>query len=191
MSVFKTYFAPAASLFVICLVMTALLGLTNKVTAPKISERAKQTEDNARLQVFEAAESFGEAKTASLDGEDYTYYEAFDADGNVLGTVFTTSAASYGGEMRIMTGVGSDGKVTGVEILQITDTPGLGMNAKKPSWLAQFIGKTEGIAVSKKGAAGNEIDALSGATISSKAAAAAVNTALTLAAQVKGGQNNG
>ena len=191
MNAFKTYFAPAVSLFVICLVMTALLGLTDKVTAPKISERAKQTEDNARLQVFGAADSFGEENTVSLDGADYTYYEALDADGNVLGTVFTTSANSYGGEMRIMTGVGLDGKVTGVEILDISDTPGLGMNAKKPAWLAQFTDKTAGIAVSKKGAAGNEIDALSGATISSKAAVTAVNTALTLAAQVKGGQNNG
>ena len=79
-----------------------------------------------------------------------------------------------------MTGVDNDGKITGVELLQINDTPGLGMNAQKPEFRGKFIGMSDEIKVLKNSAnaANNEIDALSGATISSKAVAEAVNTAL-------------
>lgn len=191
MNVFKTYLAPALSLFVICLVMTALLGLTNSVTAPKISQIAADAEDSARLEVFEEAEGFGDSRTVTLDSVEYVYYDALGVGGAEIGQVFTTAARSYGGELKVMTGVDSDGRVTGVEILEIADTPGMGMNAKKPEWLSRFVGKSADIAVSKKGAVGNEIDAISGATISSEAVVQAVNTALELAAAVKGGAQNG
>ena len=65
------------------------------------------------------------------------------------------------------------------------------MNATKPSFLEQFIGKTLGIAVNKNEPAENEIKALTGATITSKAVTSAVNTALEYYAEITGGANNG
>ena len=94
--------------------------------------------------------------------------------------VFTKTAKSYGGEIIVMTGIDSKGEVSGVEILQINDTPGLGMNADKPEFKEKFVGMNDTITVLKNSAKAenNEIDAISGATISSKAVTDAVNAAM-------------
>lgn len=171
----KAIIVPTIALFLICLVSTALLGLANSVTAPKIEQLAIQTEIDARKKVLTTAETFEEK---DLDGTKYVV--GLDKDGNEVGMVFTTTAKSYGGEILVMTGVDSEGKITGVEILSISDTPGLGMNAQKPEFRNKFIGMSDKITVVKNSAnsANNEIDALSGATISSNAVADAINSAL-------------
>ncbi len=171
----KAIIVPTIALFVICLVSTALLAFANSVTAPIIDELAVQTEIEARKTVLAVAESF-EEKTA--DG--IKYVVGLDKDGKEVGMVFTTTAKSYGGEIIVMTGVDMDGKITGLELLQINDTPGLGMNAQKPEFKNKFIGMSDKITILKNSAnaANNEIDALSGATISSNAVAEAVNAAL-------------
>ncbi len=171
----KAILVPTIALFVICLVSTALLAFANQVTAPIIDELAMKTEIETRKTVLTAAETFEEKTENGI-----RYVVGLDKDGNEAGFVFTTTAKSYGGEIIVMTGVDNDGKITGVELLQINDTPGLGMNAQKPEFRGKFIGMSDEIKVLKNSAnaANNEIDALSGATISSKAVADAVNTAL-------------
>ena len=89
-----------------------------------------------------------------------------------------------------MVGVDKTGTVKGVSILSISETAGLGMNAQKPSFLNQFNGKSGQLTVVKTTPSANEIQALTGATITSKAMTSAVNTALSLYQQV-GGENNG
>ena len=88
-----------------------------------------------------------------------------------------------------MVGVKADGTVAGVNILSISETAGLGMNAKNESFLQQFIGKSGEIGVQKNGSSDTEIQALTGATITSRAMANAVNQALALYAQLGGAQN--
>ncbi len=105
--------------------------------------------------------------------------------------MFTTTAKSYGGDIQVMVGIKADGSVNAVELLQINDTPGLGMNAKNPEFLKQFENKTAGISVNKNTPAENEIQALTGATITSNAVTGAVNTALENFAAVTGGADNG
>jgi electron transport complex protein RnfG len=103
-----------------------------------------------------------------------------------VGCAFTTEAKGYGGTIRVLTGINPDGTVAGVEILEITETAGLGMKAKEVSFREQYAGKSAaiGLVVSKGGAApGNSIDALTGATITSKAVTEAVNLALRLFAE--------
>jgi len=85
-----------------------------------------------------------------------------------------------------MVGIDTSGKVTGVSILSISETAGLGMNAKNESFINQYIGKSGTIGVSKNGASDTEIQALTGATITSKAVTSAVNTALSLYSQIGG-----
>ena len=190
-STVKEIIIPAISLFLICLVATALLGFTNQITAPKIEQLAIETENNAKKEVLSEAADFSDRMTATLDETEYSYYEGLDGDKNVIGYVFTTSAKGYGGDIKVMVGVDKSGSVTGVSILEISETAGLGMNAKNESFLKQFLSKNGEISVIKNGTpADNEISALTGATITSKAMAKAVNTALALYEQV-GGESNG
>ncbi|MDO4848083.1 MAG: RnfABCDGE type electron transport complex subunit G [Clostridiaceae bacterium] len=190
-STVKEIIIPAISLFLICLVATALLGFTNQITAPKIEQLAIETENNAKKEVISDAADFSDRMTATLDETEYSYYEGLDSDKNVIGYVFTTSAKGYGGDIKVMVGVDKSGSVTGVSILEISETAGLGMNAKNESFLKQFLSKNGEISVIKNGTpADNEISALTGATITSKAMAKAVNTALALYEQV-GGESNG
>lgn len=171
----KAILVPTIALFVICLVSTALLALANNVTAPIIDKLAIQTEIESRNEVLETAEIFEEKSDNGID-----YVVGLDKDGNEIGMVFTSTAKSYGGEIIVMTGVDMEGKITGIKLLQINDTPGLGMNAQKPEFRDKFLGMSDKITIVKNSAnaANNEIDALSGATISSNAVADAVNEAL-------------
>lgn len=102
----------------------------------------------------------------------------------LTGYVFTTVSKGYGGDITVMTGVDSDGAVTGIEFLTISETAGLGMNAQKDSFKQQFRGHAGKIGVSKNSPSENEIQALTGATITSRAVTSAVNEALTLYEEV-------
>lgn len=108
-----------------------------------------------------------------------TYAVGKDANGNEVGYVFVTVSKGYGGDVKIMTGIDKDGAVTGISPLELNETAGLGMKAQNDSFLDQFKGKVKDIAVNKNSASGNEIQALTGATITSKAVTAAVNEALS------------
>lgn len=183
----KDIIIPAVALFAICLVATFLLGGTNMLTKDKIAEVAEKTAQEARLKVCPGATQFSE-KTVEVDGVEYAVFEGTDADGETVGYAVTAFDKSYGGEIQIMTGFDSDLKISGVEILSIDDTPGLGMNAKKEEFRSQFSGKSGELAVSKQAQAENEIQALTGATITSKAVTRCVNAAYA-AVNNMGGEN--
>lgn len=180
----KEVLIPTVSLFLISAVVTLLLAVTNSVTAPKIAELQIETENKTKAAVLSEAVSFSEAKTATLDGVDYTYYEGYDNGNNVVGYVFSTSAKGYGGDISTMVGVKADGTVAGMDFLSISETAGLGMNADTDKFKSQYIGKNGAIGVNKNAPADNEIQALTGATITSKAVTKAVNIALSLFEEV-------
>ncbi|MBR3587974.1 MAG: FMN-binding protein [Clostridia bacterium] len=180
---FKEIAVPAITLFLIAAICTAILAVTDSVTAPKIAENNAQTEIAARQLVFKDAKAFSDVKTV----EEASYVEALDETGTVIGYVFTTSSKGYGGEIKIMTGIGADGKVTGMEILAIEETAGLGMNAKKDDFKNQYVSNTGDFTVVKSDAGENEIQALTGATITSQAVTDAVNNAVEIFRTVEGG----
>lgn len=180
----KDYIIPMLTLFVICSVATALLGVTNHVTAPIIEQLAIETEIKSRQVVFADAKSFGEAEVLA-DGT--SVVTALDDAGNVIGHVVVNTAKGYGGDISVMTGVDAEGKVTGVNILSHAETAGLGAKAAEQSFRDRFIGLIGGITVSKDKAGDNSIDAITGATITSRAVTDAVNAAIEAA----GGANNG
>lgn len=94
--------------------------------------------------------------------------------------ITTTDSEGYGGDIKITVGITADGTVNGVSILSISETAGLGMKAKEPAFYEQYQGKqAEKFVVSKDGGDGEPIDALSGATITSRAVTGAVNAALS------------
>ena len=180
----KNYVKPTLILFLICFIATFLLGLTNSVTAPIIDKLAVETEIKSRQTVFPEAVSFGESEI-SADGT--SVVEALDAEGNKIGYVVVNAAKGYGGDISVMTGVDAEGKVTGVNILSHAETAGLGANATTEKFRNQFLNLVAGITVSKDKAGENSIDALTGATITSRAVTDAVNAAIEAA----GGENNG
>jgi Na+-translocating ferredoxin:NAD+ oxidoreductase subunit G len=81
----------------------------------------------------------------------------------------------YGSEIEILVGIGEDESVNGVKIIKISETPGLGMEAEKPAFLQQFIGKNPDDELKAK----SDIKAISGATITSQAVCDGVKQALT------------
>lgn len=106
---------------------------------------------------------------------------AYGADGNVAGYVVTvTNSEAYGGSIQMSVGILVDGTVAGVEILSISETPGLGMNAQNDSFLGQFTGvTTDKFSYTKTGKQeDNEIDAISSATYTTKSMTNGVNAAL-------------
>ena len=106
---------------------------------------------------------------------------ADDASGAAAGYVVTaTSNDGFGGAITVSVGIQSDGTVNGIEFLTLAETAGLGMNAQKPEWKGQFAGKKADVfSVTKDGASSDDqINAISGATITSRAVTNAVNAAV-------------
>lgn len=191
----KAILIPTISLFLICLCSTVLLGFVNSITQEKITQNSIQAETDSRKAVMPQAASFSEKKdgiyTYQEKAESYSYVEALDKENNVIGYVFITQSAGYGGAIDVMTGIMLDGKVYGIDFLEISETVGLGMNATKASFKDQFKGLIKGIGVNKNNAGENEIKALTGATITSQAVAKGVNIALEVFGNVIGGEGNG
>lgn len=187
----KEILIPTVSLLTICICMTFFLGLTNKATAQKIDDLSVKTAAEARLKVLDSAKTFSDEKTSCNEAGEFKYYEGYDDSNNTTGYIFTVDEKGYGGTIEIMVGINNDGSVHGVTVLDISETAGLGMNAKKTSFLSQYIGKSGTIGVAKNNPSANEIQALTGATITSKAVTAAVNDAIKNYQTVKGGAVNG
>jgi len=107
--------------------------------------------------------------------------KALDGDKNVVGYVITvTDKEGYGGNIQFTIGIQSDGTINGVSFLSIEETAGVGMKAKENKFKSQFEGrKVDSFEYTKNGAtADNQIDAISGATITTNAVTNGVNTGI-------------
>lgn len=163
---------PALILTAICATATLLLALTNMLTQGKIAANADEKAAESRMLVLEAADY------VQLD-EEGKVYGALDFNRHQTGVVVVTETKGYGGTIQVMTGVRTSGEVSGVTILSMSETPGLGAKTKEEAFLAQYLGTNDpDLAVNKDG--GN-IQAVSGATISSRAVTDAVNAAIAIA----------
>lgn len=183
----KDIIVPAAALLVICLVATALLAFTNSVTAKKILENSALKENSSRALVLPEATEFSEVKTL----ENGVTWCVGTKDSNEVGYVFTSGAKGYGGTVSVMVGIDKDGVITGIEILSHDETPGLGANSTKPEFKDRFKGKSGTLTVDKTSNDGQNVQAITAATITSKAVVSAVNAATEAFGQIKGGALNG
>lgn len=169
----KEILLPAVVLFLISVIVTAALAGTNALTKDTIAQLAQESQAQAMSRVIEA-DTFTQDE-GERDGESFTYNTALLED-EPVGYVFVTAASGYGGDVSVMTAVDLQGTILAVEVLSVADeTPGLGANAAKSEWWAQFAGMSGELAVNKDG---GEVDALTGATITSRAVTRAINTAL-------------
>ena len=165
---------PVGVLLAICIIIPLALSVTNKVTAKKIAE-LEAANSKKNMQSLIDADNFEECENGEI-----TYYAAING-GKTAAYIFTESSKGYGGDVSVMTAIKPDGTVAGVAILDVSgETPGLCQNAAKESFFSQYIGLKNGVSVLKNGAKAenNEVDAVTGATITSTAVTRAVNKAL-------------
>lgn len=197
----KQMLKDSLTLFIITLIAGLLLGGVYAITKNPIARAQENKKIEAYQAVFADAVQFMDVEAApdsaevlekagfTKDSIDETKAAA-DAEGNVIGYVMTiTSSEAYGGELQLALGIRMDGTVNGISFLTLSETMGLGMEAKTPEFQEQFAGKkTEQFIYSKTGAvADNEIDALSGATITTNAVTNAVNAGICYAGQLGAG----
>lgn len=165
---------PVGVLLAICIIIPLALSVTNKVTVKKIAE-LEAANSKKNMQRLIDADNFEECENGEI-----TYYAAING-GKTAAYIFTESSKGYGGDVSVMTAIKPDGTVAGVAILDVSgETPGLGQNAAKESFFSQYIGLKKGVSVLKNvaKAENNEVDAVTGATITSTAVTRAVNKAL-------------
>lgn len=162
------------TLFLITTIVAGLLGLVNYVTADTIAEQIAQKAENAMRQVLEA-DSY-EPLDVPEESAVTAAYRAGDR-----GYVVRVAPNGFGGAIDMMVGVDVSGAVTGVAIVSQSETASLGANCTREDFRAQFTGKAGTLSVSKDG---GEIEALTGATVTSRAVTEGVNTALEFVQEV-------
>ena len=177
----KDILIPTVTLFLICLIVSALLAGTNALTKEPIAENQLKKSQQAMQSVCPDAVSFEGAKGLEIE-----VYKALNESGEVIGCAIPVSAKGYGGDVSVMVGISNEngGKVTGVEVLSHSETPGLGANAANDSFTDGFKQDitSSGFSVVKDGTGGadGKIDAITGATITSNAVKSAVNEAIEI-----------
>lgn len=185
-------------LTVITLVSGLLLGLVYEITKAPIAAAREAAKMDAYKEVMVDADTFESTKLdANVASEGTRVDDIVEAKAGeeLKGYVITTTSSNgYGGDIQIAVGISVDGTIKGVDILSISETAGLGMNAQTPEFRNQYTNKkvdSEGFVVVKtEPDAENEIDAISGATITSNAVTDAVNLAVTYYYNVLGGSAN-
>lgn len=175
-------------LTIITVVAGLCLGLVYEITKKPIADSQEKAKKEAWQAVFPGAD-LSEFKQIDVDqdvadkvisdlGVNATIDEVCTV-GEEGYVVTATDGDGYGGDIQITVGIQKDGTISGISFLSISETAGLGMNAQKPAFYEQYVGKqTDKFYVSKDGGEGEPIDAISGATFTSRAVTGAVNAAL-------------
>ena len=164
MSMFKEFAMPPLVLTVIAAVVTGALVATDSVTTPIIEQQAAAAADAARAVVLPSADSFTQVTVDEMPEGGVDIYEA----NNGTGYVVTAQAKGYGGMLKVMVGIDSNGLISGTEVLENNETQGLGSKVSEHAFMDQYIGKDSTL---------EGIETISGTTISSNAFSKAVQNA--------------
>ena len=177
------------ALFVICIVSGGVLGVVYNATKDPIAaaETAKKTEA-----IKNVLPEFNELKEtmvmSALEDVEIPFYLAYDADNNFIGAaVETFTNKGFSGNISLMVGILADGTLKNISVLQHAETPGLGSKMTEPTFKDQFNGKKADSFNIKVKKDGGDVDAITAATISSRAFCDAVNRALSTFENNKGG----
>ena len=193
-------------IFIVTLVSVALLAVVNQVTMGPIEEAQIAAEAASLSAAYTEAKEF-----AQIDGKDAMLEKsaellesadiqkctinnvlaAQDASGNLIGyAISATTQNGYGADLQVAVGITKDGTIAGFDVISNNETPGFGANCTNPEFTSQFKGKSaEGmLSFTKTGnASDSEIDAISGATITTNAVTEAVNGAIVFYQENFGG----
>ncbi len=153
----------------ICTGIALLLSVVNMLTENVIAENVVKEQNKAVLSIFPDGE---EVKEYTLDSGETVF--AIIKDGGIIGCCVNSVGSGYGGDINLMVGIDTDGNVSGISFVSMSETPGVGTKVKGEGFVSQFIGLGENAVI------GENVDGISGATFSSKGVAEAVNNALAL-----------
>ena len=179
----------ASILFAIVFIATLLLTLCNYLTKDTIAELNLKTAEEAKQEVIAGATfeeiEIDEQLKAELE-KDYTYKAAYKAekDGKFAGYCVNVAPAGFGGDIDMIVGVNESFNISGVKIITMAETPGLGAKAQEEDFYRQFADGKKGTLTVKKNAKNpseSEIAAISGATITSQAVTDGANYAVEIA----------
>ncbi len=178
------------TLLVTCIIVAGLLGLVNGVTAGPIAQINQQKTEQAMAQVvsdpssFQAVAELPQAAVDAATAAGGTLTELYDGQGT--GYVLKVVASGSQGNIEMMVGVDGDGVVTGVSIVDNSETAGIGSKVMENEPLAsgtgvldQFAGKS---AADGTLAVGTNVEAITGATVSTRGVTTGVNAALAAVA---------
>ena len=159
----------AATLTLICVSVAFLLAIVNNITKDIIAENKIKEVRDAIMSVFPDCDSASEFVTD--DGE--TVYIAVKND-VIIGYCVKSAGSGYNGDVETLISFDTDGCVSGIKIVSMSETPGVGTKVKSESFLEQFFGFDREVSL------GEDVDGISGATFSSRAVTEAVNYAISL-----------
>jgi len=177
-SIFKV----AINLVAACLVSGLIIGVVYFITAPIAVQKNEMLKQQTMKELVKDAETFKE-----VPNKDQWF--AAEKGGKVIAYVVPGESKGYGGPIKMLVAVTTDGKVIDYNILSSNETPGLGDNAAKEPFKSQFKEKqAEHLTVVKDPSNKEDIQAMTGATISSKAVTKAVKEAVEAVTEFKGGK---
>lgn len=169
MSIWNKVYKPIVVLCIICIVVTGALAATNQVTAPIIEAATLAAQEAARTELLPEADGFTKVEGVSVDNVSDIY-----VSNNNVGTVITCSGKGYGGTVTVMVAFTPDGTIKQLKVTEQGETQGVGT---KVTTNADYWTKYEGLEA-KPLTLGTDVDAVTGATISSRALMSAVNAAI-------------
>lgn len=177
-------------LLTISVVVALLLAFTNSITKDKIAANTLKEQNVAKQEVLAAATQFIETEFTDETGLVKAIYQGKDSSGNTVGWCANVAPSGYGGELDLMVGIFPDGTISGMKVVSHSETAGLGAKASEPAFSSQFAGMPAdgSLTVIKNGTPkANEIMAISGATITSRAVKDGVNAAAAAVSKLNGG----
>lgn len=188
---------PAFVLFLTCMIVTGLLALTYTATKDIIEELEEKTQQDARECVLAEATVFEKVDNDLFSSEPIvaSAYIGKDSSKNIVGTVVSVEPKGFANKIKITVGIKTDGSIEAIEIVEHEETPGLGSKIIEEPFISQFdalVTDDELVVVKAGSKSENEILAVSGATISSKAVTDGVNIAMKISVSIikKAGDGN-
>ena len=174
----KSILRPALALFLFTVVSAVIVGVGYAVTVEPIAAQRARIEAEAITALI--PESYRtEPHPINLPDSTLTRHTlSFDQDGNFLGHVFSASSPGYSGAINMMVALDDEGTILGVRVISHTETPGLGSNIAQAWFKDQFVGLTGPVVSVRSPSGPNEIDVITGSTISVNAVLRGVNDAV-------------
>ena len=159
----KEYMMVMVKMVLMSVIAAVILGGLYIPTQEQLEIYQKEQKELALVDVLPVADHFEAVKS----GEETLFYQAFDADNNLVGYCFFHDQPGSQGTITLAGGVDTEYTVTGVKIMTHSETPGLGAKITESFFIDQFKGVAESdLMLSKNGGA---IDTITGATVSSQA----------------------
>jgi electron transport complex protein RnfG len=168
-------------LFTVTAITGLILGAVNDITAEPIRRTQARLKAEALAAALPEAEAFSAVDLSSKGGSAIIRdVQAGSAGGKTVGHCITVAPSGYAGAIEIVVGINESGGLRAIRILSQSETPGLGAKAPLPEFSGQFAGKDAErlVVVKSKPSAPDQIQAISGATITSDAVTSGVNSAL-------------